>query len=296
MLRTDFSMWRLQLLVAVIVVTSVGIFTLEAIPQDPAYHDFADSRRLLGISNFYNVASSAAFFFVGLAGLAALKVGEPQGALRALQPSYAALFVATTLIGIGSAYYHLAPSNATLFWDRVPITFALMAFVCVIVGEHINPRLGRVLPLPLLLLGLATVLYWHLTEQHGRGDLRPYILVQLLPVVLVPLIMLLYRSRLTPTWLTWSPLVAYALAKAFETIDAATYHAIGISGHTLKHVIASLGLLLFGSGCSCSATAAACRQGLTGCRDCAATVTPAAVDAKPPPPKRVVDAALRETQ
>jgi len=37
------------------------LLILPPIQQDPNYHNFADRRTLLGIPNFWNVASNAAF-------------------------------------------------------------------------------------------------------------------------------------------------------------------------------------------------------------------------------------------
>jgi hypothetical protein len=47
----------------------------------------------------------------------------------------------------------------------------------------------------LVACGAATVLYWDWTESHGRGDLRPYALVQFLPLLLIPLLLLLFPAR-----------------------------------------------------------------------------------------------------
>ncbi|ABI60089.1 conserved hypothetical protein [Nitrosomonas eutropha C91] len=234
---------RLIFIIVIAIVSAMGVFTQEAIPQDPRYNNFADTRYLLGIPNFYDVASSVAFVLVGAVGLAMLRSSKSQGALRALRSGYAVFFIATIFIGLGSAYYHLEPNNATLVWDRLPMAAAFMAFLCIIVGEHISERYGRNLLIPLLLFGSLSVFYWYFTELHGRGDLRFYVLVQYLPIVLVPLIMLLFPSRLKPSTFMWAPLAAYVLAKVFELGDMPVYDAIGISGHTLKHLISCIGIL-----------------------------------------------------
>ncbi len=48
-------------------------------------------------------------------------------------------------------------------------------------------RIGLFALPPLIAAGTGSVLYWHATEQVGRGDLRPYVLAQLLPLVAIPL-------------------------------------------------------------------------------------------------------------
>jgi len=46
-----------------------AMFALPRIPQDPGYHNFADTRPWLGIPNFLDVASNLPFLVVGLLGL-----------------------------------------------------------------------------------------------------------------------------------------------------------------------------------------------------------------------------------
>ncbi|HEV8267291.1 MAG TPA: ceramidase domain-containing protein [Thermoanaerobaculia bacterium] len=234
---------RLFLLAGIVVVAGVGVALRGRIAQDASYHGFADQRTILGIPNFWNVASNLPFLLVGLAGFVALLSERGvRGTVPALRPAYAMFFVGTILVAFGSAYYHLAPSNETLVWDRLPMTVAFMSFFAVILGEHLGSRIGRrSLPF-LLLLGASSVLYWRYTESRGNGDLRPYFVVQFLPLVLVPLILLLFPSPFTRPYFVWCVLLAYAVAKVLEAFDAPLYRALGVSGHTLKHFAAAAGL------------------------------------------------------
>ena len=97
------------------------------IAQLPDYHDFADQRALLGIPHFWNLVSNLPFVLVGALGLALLR-GRPPGASAA----WAVMFGATLLVGLGSAYYHLVPGDATLVWDRLPIGVATRYNVAVV--------------------------------------------------------------------------------------------------------------------------------------------------------------------
>jgi hypothetical protein len=117
------------------------------------------------------------------------------------------------------------------------MTLAFMAFFAIILGEHIDPRLPRWLLWPLLLAGVASVLYWRATD-----DLRPYALVQFLPVLLIPLVLLLYPKP--GRGAVWLALGCYVLAKGLEQFDGQVYEALGhaISGHSLKHLAAAAGM------------------------------------------------------
>ena len=98
---------------------------------------------------------------------------------------------------------------------------------------------------PLILLGMGSVAYWYWTEAHGAGDLRPYALVQFLPIVLIPIILLLFKSGyLNGALLLWA-LVLYFVAKIFEQFDYEIFDAIGfVSGHAIKHGVAAIAVLL----------------------------------------------------
>jgi hypothetical protein len=93
---------------------------------------------------------------------------------------------------------------------------------------------------------VVSVVYWYFTEAAGRGDLRLYVIVQFLPVVLIPLMLLFFPSRLSRVRLIWAVLGAYGLAKLFELADEWVFSlAHMVSGHTLKHLAAALGAYVF---------------------------------------------------
>jgi hypothetical protein len=45
----------------------------------------------------------------------------------------------------------------------------------------------------LLALGLFTIVYWIIGEHYGSGDLRGYLLVQFLPMLIMPIILLSFK-------------------------------------------------------------------------------------------------------
>jgi hypothetical protein len=44
-------------------------------------------------------------------------------------------------------------------------------------------------------LGLFTIVYWIIGEHYGSGDLRGYLLVQFLPMLIMPIILLMKITR-----------------------------------------------------------------------------------------------------
>lgn len=237
----ELLMSKNQKLVVLGIITAgcvIATFVIKPIPQDEAYHHFADTREFLGIANFWNVISNLPFLAVGLTGLALLFKAS-----KDLLLPYRVLFTGILLTGIGSAYYHLTPNNNTLVYDRIPMTLVFMSLLAATVSETISKRLGIVLLLPLLTLGVGSVLYWHITETQGKGDLRLYGLVQFYPVLFIPLVLIMFPSAQARTGvkaLVWVVLW-YVIAKIFEHFDLQVYE-VGhiVSGHTLKHLAAAV--------------------------------------------------------
>jgi len=221
----------------------VGAFLMPPIAQPQAYHRMADERTISGIPNALNVVSNLPFAVVGLIGLMTLLSKKSPFRDSIDRWPYVALFSGVFLTAIGSSYYHLAPDNARLVWDRLPMTVGFMGLLAALVSERVDRSAGRTLLVPLLIAGVASVLYWDWTEVRGAGDLRPYFLVQFGSLLLVALILLLYPSSGSDTRYIVGGLVVYVLAKIFEVADAEIF-AIGgmVSGHTLKHLVAAAGV------------------------------------------------------
>jgi hypothetical protein len=237
--RTCIEGVRVPVLLLVVACGFIIALLLPPIAQPPGYHNFADQRSLFGIPHGWNVLSNLAFILAGGIGLAGI-LGKAMGRC-ALSPAYGIFFGAVILTGVGSAWYHLAPGNATLVWDRLPMAAAFMSFLAIIVGEYIDMRIGRRLLLPLVLLGILSVWYWHITESAGHGDLRPYGLVQFLPLPLILLIAWQYPDPGRAGRYLLAVFVLIILSKGAELFDHAVLAATGsISGHTLKHLLAGL--------------------------------------------------------
>lgn len=231
------SKTQLILLYVISVVAVVACFFINPIPQDPEYHHFADGKTWLSIPNFWNVISNLPFVVVGIVGLAKL-----QSVSSSLKPNYRWFFIGIFLTGFGSGYYHWQPDNATLVWDRLPMTISFMSFLSIIIGEFIAKTTGKKLLYPLLVTGLSSIAVWIVTE-----DLRFYALVQFLPIVLVLIILFLSKKELTYKKYFWLMIVFYTIAKFLEGYDDAVYKITSetMSGHALKHLAAAGAPFLF---------------------------------------------------
>lgn len=224
----------------------IAMVLLPAMPQDIRYHDFADQRTLFGIPNFFNVISNLPYLLFGLMGYYLVLKQSQLAILLSLKNAYTFFFVGVFLVCFGSAYYHLNPSNATLLWDRLPMTLAFMSFFTVIIGEYVHERTARQLFIPLLVTGLISVIYWYWSETIGQGDLRLYILVQFLPVILMPFILWLFSARFTHSYYYWLIITCYVLAKIFELADQFVFDTlVFISGHSIKHLVSAIAPYLF---------------------------------------------------
>ncbi len=224
---------------ALIAVIITFIF-VEPLPQDPGYHEFADSRSYWEIPNTFDVLSNIALAVAGLLGIIAAVKRLRSQKFNASIFQYLIFFGGVFLTGFGSLYYHLSPTNQTLIWDRLPITILSIGFFCSVVSEMVSPKAALVLVVPLLLIGIGSVLYWHYTEGLGRGDLRLYGVVQFLPLILIVLIFVMYKFPENYLPYISGVLIFYAFSRLTEFLDHQIYAALQIiSGHTLKHLFAA---------------------------------------------------------
>jgi hypothetical protein len=235
-MKTKFFILLSIALIAILITFSF----IEPVPQDPRYHDFADSRIFLQIPNTLDVLSNIPLVIVGLLGIVTTGKRLRHNSFNASIFQYLIFFSGVFLTGFGSFYYHLSPSNETLIWDRLPITVLSIGFFCSVISEMVSPKASLVLAGPLLLIGIGSVLYWNYTESLGRGDLRMYGIVQFLPLILIALIFLMYKFPENYLPYIIGLIIFYALSRLTEFLDHQIYNTLQfISGHTLKHLFAA---------------------------------------------------------
>lgn len=221
---------------------------LPPIPQPLSYHDFADQRACMGLPNCLDTVTNALFVLAGCVGLYSLHNARGRVVFRDRREAipYGLFFFGVVLIGFGSGYYHLAPDNDRLLWDRLPMMVAFMAWFAAIVSERVSPRAGlRVLPL-LLAAGIGSAVYWGWSEAQGKGDLRPYLAMQLLPILLIPQLLAGWPPRYSNGRLILAVVGLYLLALVFELGDQWVFEVAGgfVSGHSIKHGVAALAVLV----------------------------------------------------
>jgi len=231
-------------LIAITALLALALGPLGPIPQWNDYHAFADARGWLGIPNTENVLSNLPFALFGLWGWRVHS--RSTCAHRRVWLGFSLALVATSL---GSALYHWAPSNGALVFDRLPIAWACALLTCSLLAERVDTRWARAPALAAAtLVATAAVAWWWLGERHDGGDLRPYLFVQFLPMLLAPIAIRLKLPALTTDALRnsdwWAVLGLYAAAKLMELADHSVLDALVFtSGHTLKHLLASLAAL-----------------------------------------------------
>lgn len=230
-----FAAWSLALALVALL--------LPPIAQPASYHAFADQRVIGGIPHFGDVLSNLAFFSVGVVGLCALLFGQTRHVFHHAgeRLPYIAFFAGVALVGIGSAYYHWAPSDTTLFWDRATMSLAFMALFAAVITDRVDARFGVRYALPMLLLvGVSSVLWWRF-----QADVRFYfVLGQVWPITSILLIaFLLYpRGNYVSTRHVVLLALLYGSAVALENSDAIVWQLTRhmVSGHTLKHLAAAM--------------------------------------------------------
>ena len=93
---------------------------------------------MLGVPNAMDVLSNLPFIIVGLIGLYLTLRNRSQSP----QQRYAllVLFAGLFLTGLGSGYYHLAPDNRRLLWDRLPMTIAMAGFLTLLLVNRLREQ------------------------------------------------------------------------------------------------------------------------------------------------------------
>jgi hypothetical protein len=222
---------------AVIATAVAALIAWGPIAQPPHYHEFADTRSVFGVPNGADVLSNAGFACAGIWGLS--RLWRRGGWQMRHRPGWTLFLAAVLLTSAGSTYYHLHPDNARLVWDRLPIALACAGLIAAVRFDTRSTR-GGLWTLGLAGAAILSVWWWYATELAGAGDLRPYLLLQGLPLVVIPLWQAAEPAPRHERLAFGAAIALYVVAKVAEVNDHTIHAALGVtSGHTLKHLLAA---------------------------------------------------------
>ena len=137
---------HIHIFLVALIATILGLWMVGPIPQDPTYHDFADQRTIIGIPNFWNVASNLPMLFLGAFGLWRSLFNWPHRTDLVARLIPLVLSLGILSASAGSAYYHWAPDNLTLVWDRLPMTLMFMPLFALLIYDFIGKKEGNLAP------------------------------------------------------------------------------------------------------------------------------------------------------
>jgi hypothetical protein len=209
-----------------------------ALMQPAHYHDFADQRVWCGVPHAVDVLSNLPFALWGAAGLWALIRALRLRAIGTVSAVLAALFFAGLMVTAGvSGYYHWQPDNAGLVWDRAGMVLAFAGLLGLAAVRSVSPRAGFALATAVLTLGLTSVVVWAVS-----GNLLPWVVLQGGGMVLIAGAAWLRPVSESGLRIRWALVIGlYVLAKVLELTDHPVFELTGelVSGHSLKHIVAS---------------------------------------------------------
>lgn len=204
------------------------------------YNEFADRSAVFGIPHSGDVFSNAGFALVAIWGWLTLRPRRASAQLRAGWPGYRLFLIGLFLTAFGSAFYHLAPDNVRLIGDMLAIALVCAGLLAGVRGDVQGGSNGGIDAIVLALYATASVAWWAVSDRNGAGDLRPYLLLQALALILIPLWQAIHRAPRADRIAFAAAVGLYILAKVAELLDHEIAAAFGfVTGHTLKHLIAT---------------------------------------------------------
>jgi hypothetical protein len=198
-------------------------------------HAFIDARSFFGIPNCLDVLSNLPFLIGGVWGLIALRSAQSMAA--PLQTAARVFFIGLILTCLGSSYYHYAPSDFGLMMDRLGMAVAFAGVISLAAGSRLGTVVSeRATPVLLILAPMSAM------AAYTLHNVLPWAVVQFGGMALIIWLACLPRQPALPAIHLGALIALYALAKLFESQDTQVFELTQglISGHSLKHIAASL--------------------------------------------------------
>lgn len=225
------------LLLAVLVLITAAIFG-PSVAQSAHHHDFADRRVWGSVPFAMDVLSNLPFALWGVLGLGAVVSLSRQGKPLSGQLALAAVFFGGLLLtAAASAWYHWLPNDGGLALDRLGMTVAFAGLLGLAAAGRVSLRAGWSLAASILVLGSFSIWVW-----ATSANVLPWALLQFGGMAMV-VCLAFVKALLGALPVRWGVVIAiYALAKLAEVADHQIYDLTShlVSGHSLKHVVASL--------------------------------------------------------
>ena len=213
-------------------------FAISPLRQTTAYHQFVDVRVWCGVPRVGDVLSNGAILFSGLFAAYLLATARRCASVEKTDRIFVVFLIGVIGTALGSSFYHWAPSDARLVWDRLPMTIVLQASLALVMANRFGTALGEKFLCVLLPLGVLSVVWW-----ATFGDLLPYLVVRVGAGVCVMVVLLRGFAWRTDRWfvvaLALDPMLTW-----FERHDSDVFWWTQqlVSGHTVKHVLAGTAL------------------------------------------------------
>ncbi len=205
-------------------------------------HPFVDARVLWGIPNALDVLSNLPFIGMGLWGFYAL--WRAPLVATATRQAATVFFTGLLLTCLSSSFYHWGPDAWGLAVDRAGMAVAFAGVLGLACAERVSHRAAPWVWGSVLAGGMLAIML-----NFAAGAVAPWAVVQFggMGVVLWAAVQRAPSGTSGGSLgICWTVLIAiYVVAKLLELGDEAVFHATQefISGHSLKHIAASLAAL-----------------------------------------------------
>lgn len=226
----------LALLLALAAGVAAGLLAWGPVRLSADVHHYADTRDWAGLAHALTVLACLPLFTAACIGVAATRASAWGHEVR--RP-WMAFHAFAALSALGSALYHAAPSDTAYLLAHGATSGAFVMLTAGALAERVHRVFGEwrgVAAAGLLWLGSAALV--GMSHAAGGGaDVRPLLLLQVLPVLLIPAGAAWLPGRYTRPGDWMLILATYALAKLLDLGDAQLLDLTGgLSGHTAMHL------------------------------------------------------------
>jgi hypothetical protein len=229
----------LVMLASMTIAVAMGLLAWGPVELTAHAHQYADNRTWLGIAGAANVCVNAAMFAAGAWGWHATRGSRWPVCLRTPWQLF-------QLCAMGSAaaaaLYHARPHDTLFVLTHVATASGFVMLTLGLLAERVHSHFGSFKFCLMVLLGIALTggVMLFAKAQGGSLDMRPLLLLEIIPVLVIPAGALSLPGRFTRVFDWIVVLTLYVWAKLFEIGDALVLEASGwISGHTLMHLALS---------------------------------------------------------